>query len=315
MTELELRALYEGASKAALTGDSIFSQIDPRIVDNADFTSASDCRLILITDKTGKHLDLVNHGRPQDNPSNIDFDGHGVMVMPEGDTPAQQLKNARAILERLKHQYGGVVSKEFLERETARGGIIPKCAKEIYGPASCELKDGQERSGLQEQLDRLVQTDIMVGGNAVSIDPEITDNYAIGFREPADQKAFLLALSVPPKHTSVARIDGGDTAETSFVTIEQLFDHTLKGTEATAEHMKHIPAQSTMIVLVHANNSSRPVDPRVAIDEKFGTEQFSQLPIIVVNNEGAVIGQYPSMFVVERMLAAQRRELSNDHSG
>ncbi len=307
MTKLEydLRARYEQASKVSLLAEDVYLQIDPVVAQNSYFKSASDCRLILITENSGVHMDLSNHGRPNDAPSSIDFVGHGVMVMPKGDTPAQQLNSARMILERLKHKYGGVASKAFFEEETAEGGIIVKCASEIYGPASCLLNPEQEVSGLDEQLNRLVKTDVFVGGDSVSIEPEITKGYAIGFREPAEQQAFLLALSASPKNTSALRISGGNTAETSFISVEDLFDHTLKGTESAAEHMKHIPAHSTMIVLVYANNSSRPVDPRMAIDEKFGAEQFSQLPIISVDAKGMVVGQYPSLTVMNRALAAK----------
>lgn len=312
MAKFQVVASFAQASEAAIMGDHVFGQIDPRIVTASDFTSASDCRLILITDHSGQTVHLINHGRPNDAPSKIDFVGHGIMVMPKGDSAAQQINNARMILSQLQANYGGVVTPDFLRAEAStvnpdsmlivEGGIIAKVAKEIYGPASAIVKEGQTVSGLQEQINRMVTTDILIGGAAHSIAPEITPNYAIGFRKPDVQKAFLLAIATMPNETKGLRIAGGDTAETSFITIEALFAHTLKGTEATAEHFKHIPAHSTMIVLVHANKSSRPVDPRVAIDEKFGATQFGQLPIIVVDHAGQVVDQRPSMFVVDRMI-------------
>lgn len=314
MSGLRLVSSFAEPSVAAVIGDHVFKQIDPRIVAASDFTSASDCRLILITDHSGQQVHLINHGRPDDAPSVIDFVGHGIMVMPKGDTAAQQINNARMILSQLQANHGGVVTPDFLRAEAStvnpdnmivvEGGIIARVAKEIYGPASAIVKPGQTVSGLQEQINRMVTTDILIGGTSHAIAPEITENYAIGFRKPDVQKAFLLAIATMSNDVTALRIAGGDTAETSFISVEALFAHTLKGSEATAEHFKHIPAHSTMIVLVHANNSSRPVDPRVAIDEKFGAKQFSQLPIIVVDHGGTVVDERPSMFVVERMIAA-----------
>lgn len=273
------------SQNVTLRGDDILSQISPEIRgENNKQSRPSDVRVLLRTaDLKGREYQFPNHGHPDNELSTVAFNGdNAIVIMPSGDTTRRQLFSAMQIIDRLKKSGQVRITPEFIDKEIIRGDLSKKFAAQAYGPAP-----------FVAQAARFVDVDIpLPNGGTETIHPDITDDYAVGMRAPAQEEAFLVVYSGAPKDIFMC---AGDAAAHYLSTIENAVPAVLAGTSTTTEKLEGLCQVRKGIVLSvdAATGGTKPIRLETAKD----IFDLARLPVVMVDANRNVVAQYRPVFM------------------
>ncbi|MBU6235545.1 MAG: hypothetical protein KGQ41_06850, partial [Alphaproteobacteria bacterium] len=257
----------------------------------------ADFRLMIMTsDEGGRVHGFPNHGHPENEVSNVAFDGqNAVMSMLVGDTPQRQLFSIRMVFARMAEKGVTRLTPEFIDESiAAKDAPLRRAIAQIYGPVA--------PGDIAAQKSKFVDTTIMGANGAPETFKFVeTADYAYGMRAPQPEEVFLVVFGGKvPVH-----VTGTNSAANFATSFEDAVKASVKGTRATFEQMQGMGAWTKGIVLA-VDSKDGTVKP---IHLGTATEIFNigLMSIIVIDDHGRIAGQYANMRNVDSGVVLKSR--------
>jgi hypothetical protein len=269
------------AAPLVLDAGAILDQVSPKLRGAASMMQRpSDVRVLLRTaDLQGQEYQFPNHGHPDNEMSNVAFDGaNAVMIMPEGENPRRQLFSAHQIVDCLKAEGLTVVTPDFIERHVVNTqALCRKFAAQAYGPAPFDA-----------QTKRFVSCDIPgVSGGMETIDPVVEAGYAIGMRAPTSEEAIMVVYGGPAQNMF---IKSGDIAAAAVAAMEGAVPALLRVDQTADEALDGLGELQKAIVLAIDSAAGKPKPIR--LESARGIFDLARMNVIHINHTGQVTRQY-----------------------
>lgn len=268
------------SSAVQIDADHVLAQISPQLRgDVSSFERPSDVRLILRTAACGgQGYSFPNHGHPDNEVSHVNFDGeNGIMIMPAGDTPRQQLSSALGIVDTLKGQNLSHATPDFIENHIVnKAALSHRFAAQVYGPAP-----------FTAQADRLVDVSIPGRDNQPEmIKPQRTAGYALGMRAPVKEEAFLLLYM---GNTKSLFLKGGEQAASLISNMHDALSVKMKGKNTALEALDALNGLAKAIILAVDAGTGRTKPIRLETAKEIFPVQ--DLNWVFVDDKGTVVDQ------------------------
>lgn len=261
-------------------GADIIAQIPQHIRQESFLDRPADVRLLMITENLGKRAGFSNPGQPDNDPSLVDFNGeNGIMIMPAGIGPAEQIANARELIEVMRGRR--MTPELILAFITPKGAPYRHTVKEMYGPVS-------GREGVDAQVSRFVASEIVKpDGTKEIITPDVQDNYAMGLRAPTREEVYKVQFQTLLPATIIGSEYKTDIDFWDMNNAMKGREIYLRGTETAPEKLDPLVIVQDEIYLAvdAAGGLAKPIKKSVA-EAIFDVKKATSL---IVDQDGALL--------------------------